>query len=379
MHLSQSFGGGGAAIGVVQIINGIIDKNITHTVCSVSPKLFLKERLTKNINCYSLNIRKTSRTAFLKIVKIIKENKIDIVHANNLDTWFDAAIVSQITGCRCIQTFHGIDSGKLKIDYLKKMLLKTIVKSTDSVTAVSESGSKLLSKNIGINSKKMKLIPNGVDTNIYFQCYSRNKKKILRRKLSIREDGILFGCVAGFRQVKNHEGLIRAFSKLIRRCDGNSNFYLLLIGDGELKSRLINISRDEGIESQIIFMGQRRDVPDILRALDGFLLNSKTEGMSYAILEAMASGLPIIATDVGGNAELVKHGEEGFLYPEGDTPALVEYIQTVVKNRERLKIMGEKARRKVCSLYSLDKMVKAYQDLYEEVYRKKQEGEKIRR
>ena len=207
-----------------------------------------------------------------------------------------------------------------------------------------------------------------MDTERFRPCPVGDYRLRLRKDLGLPENGILFGCVAALRPVKNHEGMIRAFAESIQRDNLNTEVYLIIVGDGVLENRLKTLCRKKDVERRIIFMGQRRDVPDILRSLDGFLLNSKTEGMSYAILEAMASGLPIIATDVGGNAELVNHGEEGFLYPEGDAGALANYIQTVAENRGLLKIMGEKARNKVCNLYSLDKMVKAYQNLYEEVY-----------
>ena len=196
----------------------------------------------------------------------------------------------------------------------------------------------------------------------------------MRISYHLPENGFLFGCVSALRPVKDHEGLIKAFSLFM---SGNQsiakqkNANLVLVGDGPLASELQLYSRQFGIKEKVIFMGRHNDIHKILQALDAFILNSKTEGMSYAILEAMASGLPVIATNVGANTELIGHGIEGYLYSPGDLKSLSGYIAELIRNEACLSKMGEAARNKIVKSYSINKMVSSYKDLYEEVLSKK--------
>lgn len=125
-------------------------------------------------------------------------------------------------------------------------------------------------------------------------------------------------------------------------------------------------SRQLGIGDKVIFMGRRDDVQEILRAMDVFVLNSKTEGMSYAVLEAMSSGLPVIATDVGADIELINHDSEGYLVSQGDVESLAGYMVKLGNDQSLLLRMGKNAREKVIKSYSLNKMISSYRGLYRE-------------
>jgi len=127
------------------------------------------------------------------------------------------------------------------------------------------------------------------------------------------------------------------------------------------------LSKQLGIRDKIVFMGLQTDVQEILRAIDVFVLNSKTEGMSYAVLEAMSTGLPVIATAVGANIELVSHGDEGYLVSHGDIESLAAYMVRLGTNPSLLSKMGQKAREKIIKDYSLNRMVSSYNDLYREL------------
>lgn len=122
-----------------------------------------------------------------------------------------------------------------------------------------------------------------------------------------------------------------------------------------------------GIQDRVLFMGRRDDVEKILPVMDVFVLNSKTEGMSYAVLEAMSSGIPIVATDVGANRELIGQGVEGYLYAPGDRDALVHYLGDLMNNISLMVKMQVNVRKKVVENYSLEGMVSSYEKLYREV------------
>jgi glycosyltransferase involved in cell wall biosynthesis len=142
---------------------------------------------------------------------------------------------------------------------------------------------------------------------------------------------------------------------------------LVLVGDGPLRSECAGLLRDAGCEDLAWFAGERSDVPDVMRGLDCFVLPSLVEGISNTILEAMSSGLPVLATEVGGNADLVTEGVTGHLVPAGDVGAMAERILRLATEPGRARELGRAGRTAVEQRFSLAAMVAAYEGLYDQV------------
>mgnify|MGYP001611868466 CR=1 FL=1 len=176
------------------------------------------------------------------------------------------------------------------------------------------------------------------------------------------QENIIPGCVAALRDVKNHKGLINAFSQVLQVI-GNTT--LVIVGSGPLAEALQQQAHALKIAGQVIFTGQKDNIGQYLKAFDLFVLNSKTEGLSYAVLEAMSSGLPVVATHVGGNAQIINHDTDGLLYEEGNETALSDTLVQILKNPEKIRFMGKQAREKILQDYSLEAMVKQYDRLYQ--------------
>lgn len=363
MHIVGNFGPGGAEMGIVRLIKALSYPPFTHSVCSVSPDLRMKNLLQPEVGCYSLGIEGQGRLAFTSFSSIFRRAGVDIAHVNNIAPWFDVALASKLCRIRCIQTFHGVEDNTLKFSPLKRLQLFLSLRMSDCLTSVSGASADLLSRLSGFDKKQIKVIDNGIDTDFFSPAGPGDKKQI-RKTLGLPEDRCIVGCVAALRPVKNHKGLLAAFSKVIRI---QKDCLLVLVGDGPLTEELKKMSENAGLDSHVIFVGQRDNVEHYLKAFDIFVLNSKTEGLSYAILEAMASGLPIVATDVGGNSQIIDNGENGILYEQGDEKKLSEALIDIIKNQERLSRMGAMARKKVLEKYSLDAMVRQYDLLYKAV------------
>ena len=364
-------------MGVVRLIRSFPNSDITHSVCSIGSNMAMKELLPEYINCYSLGIDGACYSAFIPLYRLLKKTNTDITHVNKLSPWFDVALASKLAGCKCIEKFHGVEE-KIKVFSLsRRIFLKTALSITSSTTAVAEAAANLLTQLIRIPKNRVKVISNAVDTVFFSPCPSAEQKNSLRISLNLPRQGLLIGCVAALRPVKNHDGLIKAFTKAIHEKNSLSNkdVYLVLVGEGHLESKLKRLSQTLGIERQVIFLGRRNDIHKVFQTFDVFILNSRTEGMSYAILEAMACGLPVIATDVGANSELIIHDMEGYLVPQGDTETMARYITLLINNRSYLRAMGNNARYKIIKSYSFKKMISSYKILYKEVSeRRKQEG-----
>ncbi len=207
------------------------------------------------------------------------------------------------------------------------------------------------------------LIPNGIPVDEYIPDETRRLK--WRETHGIEPEAVVIVHVGRFAEVKNHAMLVNAFAKL--RCQ--EPLYLLLVGGGELEDRVRQQVRQLGLESRVRFMGVRADVPNILNASDIFTLSSKWEGNPMSVQEAMASGLPVVSTAVGGVPELVQHGITGLLVPPEDVEAFAHALQTLIDLPHQRRQMGEQARVHACQHFDIRYTVQQYEALYEQLLR----------
>ena len=140
---------------------------------------------------------------------------------------------------------------------------------------------------------------------------------------------------------------------------------VLVVGDGELREELVRQAKDLGVENTIVFVGERNDVPDMLRIADLFVLPSVSEGLPISILEAMANRLPVVATNVGGIPELVRDGETGALVPSGEPHSLARAVIELLSNPEKMQAAGAAARARLKTHFSQEIMVAKTEKLYQ--------------
>ena len=228
----------------------------------------------------------------------------------------------------------------------------------DAVVCNCQAAADLLKKH-GLDEEKLAVIPNYVP---------REAFEDVAPALAKKEGVIRIGMVARMNHaVKNHPLLLRAFAILAREAP----MELVLAGDGPLRSGLEQLASELGIAGKVIFLGDRRDIGAVLRSLDVAVLTSKSEALSNAILEAMAAGLPVVASRVGGNTELVEEGKTGFLFSVGNEQELVTALHTVLTSSEVRIQMGSEARRRVLERYHMDVVLKHFRELYHSLLRKK--------
>ena len=208
------------------------------------------------------------------------------------------------------------------------------------------------------------LIPNGIPTDEYTP--DPNKRAQWRQAHGIETHATILTHVGRFAPPKNHALLIEAFA----RVRTSAPLYLLLVGGGELENTVREQVAALGLESRVCFLGIRADVADILRASDAFVLSSRWEGNPMSVMEAMAAGLPVVSTAVGGVPELVRDGETGLLVPSEDTGALAQAIQALVDNPARRQAMGVAARQHAVASFDIRHTVRGYEQLYEALLNK---------
>jgi glycosyltransferase involved in cell wall biosynthesis len=193
---------------------------------------------------------------------------------------------------------------------------------------------------------------------------SAARRSQLRTALGFADDDCLVGCVASFTPVKRHATLLDVFAQLQRE---SPQCRLVLVGDGPLRAEVETRARALGVANAVHFLGARADIEHILPALDIFVLASSTEGMSNAILEAQSCGLPVVATDVGGNPEVIEHQLTGLLVPASQPQALGVALRELVAAPGRRAALGAAASRSVARDHSLAAMAAAYGRLYRDL------------
>jgi glycosyltransferase involved in cell wall biosynthesis len=237
-------------------------------------------------------------------------------------------------------------------------LYRLAARKVSGFIAVSEEVRLSILNQVGAIDGKIFTISNGVDTSEFERP---GNKQALCKELGLEQDAHLAVLVGRLHEQKGHRYLIEAVPTIIDRFPKT---HFLLIGEGELRASLEKQVDELGLKPHVIFMGIRHDVPDILAAVDLFLLPSLWEGLSIALLEAMAAAKPIVASAVSGTNQVMISGETGLLVPPGSSQALAEAILQVLADPVRARRMGSAARQHVIKNFSAQKQAKEHLNLY---------------
>jgi glycosyltransferase involved in cell wall biosynthesis len=288
--------------------------------------------------------------------RILKQIQPDIIHAHNL--YFNltavAPFVKRWRHLPLVTTLHlpKVRYGRAILDGIISLYQRTvcefIVRSSDKLTAVSKSVLKHAIEDLKVPWSKISIIPNGVDTNAYVPSNRRSENTV------ITYVGRLIGN-------KGPQYLIQAAPRILR---SHPEVHIHIVGEGPLKTYLVKQVASEKLENNVHFFGNVSDTIPILQETSIFVRSSLTEGMSLAVLEAMACGLPVVASNVEGNAEIVENNITGFLVPPADPGALVEAVEYLLNNPKIAMEMGRRARKKTEKSYDWQKIA----DLTLEIY-----------
>jgi glycosyltransferase involved in cell wall biosynthesis len=288
------------------------------------------------------------------------DHGIGLLHAHQYTPFFYAALSRGLGSSPPILfTEHGRhypDQRKLKRVLANHWLLKP----TDRVSAVGRFVARALTENEGITAGRIQVIHNGIDPDA-FPPADPASRATARGLIGIDSDAPLVMQVARFHAVKDHQTAVRAFARVV---DHASNARLCLIGEGNERQAIEALSAELGIHDHVLFLGARGDVDKLIPAADVFMLSSVSEGVSVTLLEAMSTAVPIAATDVGGNSEVVEHDKTGLLSPRGDDRALADSLVALLADSEERRAMGDAGRARLLDMFTQNRMHSAYADLY---------------
>ncbi len=290
----------------------------------------------------------------------MRARDIDVLHAHQYTPFFYAALARILNGGqpRVILTEHGRHYPD-QVSPVRRALNRLVLDHlADAVNACCRFSADSLGRVDGFAGGRIEVIENGIDLGRYVHGGDR---LALRRRLGLAPERRYLACVARFHPVKDHATLLRAFATVAAARD---DVDLLLVGDGPLRGELQAMTHQLGIDGRVRFLGVRSDVPDILRAIDLFTLTSVSEAASLTLLEAMASGLPVVVTAVGGNPEIVRHEKEGLLVPRGDPQAAATAFLRLLDDPAGAAVVGKAGRARVEERYQLSRTIDRYLELY---------------
>jgi sugar transferase (PEP-CTERM/EpsH1 system associated) len=357
---------GGLENGLVQLINRLPADRFRHAIiCMTDYTDFIKRIQRDDVPVCALH-KKAGKDphVYLRLWRLLRDLRPDITHSRNLAT-LEAALVAALAAVPYrIHGEHGRDVHDLHLRNAKYRWMRRLLRPfVHRFVTLSGELSDYLVSQVRVPEAKVCQIYNGVDSERFTP--SPSGRAPLPPPGFAPPGTCVIGTVGRLARVKDQLNLARAFLDLLRQVpEARRRLRLVMVGEGSLLGQIKSLLSAGQAEDLAWLPGNRDDVPQLLRGLDVFVLPSLAEGMSNGILEAMATGLPVVATRVGGNPELVSDGESGFLVPPGDSRALAEAIGRYVREPELAREHGAAARRRVETEFSVAQMVDRYAALY---------------
>lgn len=293
------------------------------------------------------------------LLKIIRKHNTCLVHAHLLGSTLTYSIISLFARIPLVATLHGrVDvNPNERFVAIKNRLMKIGVAR---LIAVSQDLAAYISARKLFQQENIQVIYNGIEESRYGKCAS----KVLRSELGISEGTLLVGSLGNVRPAKNYEVLIEAAAILIK--EGQQNLHFIVAGHQkpDLMAKLRVLIDQNGIQDSVSFIGFHDNTAEFLGQMDYFVLSSSSEGFSIATIEAMATGLPVVATRCGGPEEIIEHQKTGLLVATGDSNALAASLKSLIANPKLAAELAGAGRKHVESVFSFAAMLDAYKKKY---------------
>jgi sugar transferase (PEP-CTERM/EpsH1 system associated) len=372
LHVIHHLYMGGLENGLINLINNMPAERYRHAILCVEDYSDFRLRIQRSdVEIHALHRSRTGVWPMrLAMYRLFRRLRPAIVHTRNM-SGLDALLPARLACVpACVHGEHGWDVGDLRGEQHKPVVLRRLhAPMVDRYITVSRDLEKYLQRRIGIGAARISQIYNGVDTHRFAPRASPLRPALPQGFAG--PETVLIGAVGRLQPVKDQATLLRAFASLR---DSHPALWpqlrLALVGDGPLAGELRALVAGLGIVNQTWLAGARDDVPQLLASFDMFVLPSLSEGISNTILEAMACGVPVLATAVGGNIELVHDGQDGRLFQPGDVAGLAGLLATYGADAALRKAQGAAARQGALARFSMESMVNNYMAVYDSVHGK---------
>jgi len=367
---------GGLENGLVNLINRIPAQRFRHAIISLTDYSEFRQRLTRvEVPVFALKkpLGNNPVTQF-NLWRLLNRLRPDIVHTRNLAA-LEATLPAALAGVPVrIHGEHGRDVDDLDGTNTRRQIVRRLYKPfVHQYIALSQDLASYLQHKIGVPTSRITQIYNGVDSTLFHPA-GEYRDAVPHPNFS-GPGHFVIGTVGRMQDVKDPLTLARAFVRLMQAMPGSEQrLRLVMVGDGPLRERVRTLLAEAGVDEYAWLPGSRDDIARIMRSFDLFVLPSLAEGISNTILEAMATGLPVLATAVGGNPELIQAGVTGTLVPRDDPESMARAMRDYAESTELCRHHGIEARRTIERKFGMEAMVDAYMTIYDKLLASKPYG-----
>ena len=362
VHIVPMLSPGGAERVAVHIVKGLNRQRYEPTVISFTERLGCD--LDRLLDEAGIEVRYLGKhpgfdyRVYPRLHPVLKHYRPDIVHTHLHVFRYALPFLLFLKSASLLHTVHNL--AEREIEPRARWIQRYALNHGVVPVAVAEEVAASVERLYGV--RHCRVISNGIPTNLY--ASPQTPRREWRTKHGFADEDVLFVCVARFAPQKNHTLLLKAFAQGLTS-DPRAN--LVLVGEGILREALEEQAKNLGLAKRVHFLGLRTDIPDVLGAMDVFVLSSDWEGNPLSIMEAMASGLPIVSTDAGGVPKMFQSGKEGLLVARGDAQALGRSMASLLRDQETRQSFGRSAARRAKKDFDVSTMVQAYEELYEKL------------
>lgn len=367
LFVLPNFDTGGSEKLVVDLVEHLDKKYFNPIVCVFFSGVYVEKMKELDIPFYVVHDadRIKSKIAIVKFLNtIVCKHKINIVNTHHPSTLLQGLLSFKVFNRTIlIHTEHTRLDNHPSITPRILRIQRLFMKFIDAALGVSQNVCDFIHNELGVPERKIIKILNGVDiAKFKFTQEEANKKRReYREKLGIGFEEIVIGIFANFRKQKNHELLLRAVRLLKGR--GINNIKVIFAGDGPEREKINKLISEFGLTSYVLSLGMRQDIPELMNMIDIYCLPSLFEGLPFSLIEAMAAGLPCVATNVEGNSEIVRNLQNGMLVGSNNLEELANALQKLSTDKVLREALGRQAIRDVKEL-SFANMIKKYEELF---------------
>ena len=355
MQVTWSLVAGGAETYALTVASGLDATKYRSLMCGIDQGGALEPEVRRRGIPYHIMNRRPGLDWRLmgRMFGLLRRERVDVIHTHHLNQLLYSVVAARLLGIRIIHTEHSVEmykSAKLR------RLLRVLSVFCYRVTAIGADGEQVLRDKVGIPAGKLEVVRAAVDLARF-----KVPREAAREALGLCPADRVAVIVARLSEEKNHGFLLAAFAEAVARVP---NAKLLIVGDGVEQKAIEDVIVKLNLGCSVRMLGVRRDIPQVLAGADVFVLSSDREGLPIAVLEAMAAGLPVIATSVGDLPLVVKDGQTGVLVPRRGVGEMAEALVRLLGDAEQCGRMGRAGRELVQEAYSLEQMVARHGALY---------------
>jgi len=367
LFVLPNFDTGGSEKLVVDLVEHLNREQFNPVVCVFFSGVYAEKMKELGIPFYVVHEggRVKNKIEIVKYLNaIVRKHKINVVNTHHTSALLQGLLSFKVFNqTKLIHTEHTRLDLDLNITSKILRIQRLFMKFIDAPLGISQGVCDYICDELRVPKKKIVKILNGVDIAKFkfSKEEAQRKRKEYRQSLGISNEEIVIGLFANFRKQKNHELLLKAVKLINDR--GINNITVVLAGDGDQRQNIVKLINDLGLASCILFLGMRRDIPELMNMIDIYCLPSFFEGLPFSLMEAMAAGLPCVATNVEGNYEIVHDQQNGILVESNNVEALANTLQKLSIDQTLRETLGQQASLDIMEL-SFENMIKKYEELF---------------